>query len=429
VPDLVLDYHRLKVPLDHPDLSVTRAKLEYPTIDVNFAYLASIGKTTGGFHATVNNYGVVVLTRDIFTDKAVDAWIWDRWGGILDRWVDRGNNYSLELDSGVSTKDLNITRRVAGTSTVLGYEAVDLPAQYAWLLKFSVSGSTLKAYRDSPTGASDTATTLKITATDTTFASGRFGPFSHLYGGGHSEASLAWLRAPASPSLPSLAILEVGMRGTGRPDDPFRPDFTEDLVEIEGLQLPEFLHVEARKYRVLKGRGFTDDEIRLILGYLPQHKVDLNAVTWGAFEFSEKSPTNIITVISNNPYDSRAIERQIEFAEKKGLKVLRPPRDYREAVEQYNELKKYYPHWLAGKDSFAYQVLGLKELETFHCVDFYYGELIEHKAHYSQLKEVPDWELERTIVRLMKELERIEILREERDKHINKLEKVMKIGW
>ena len=159
MPDLVLDYHRLRVPLDHPDLSVTRAKLEYPTVDVNFAYLASIGKTTGGFHATVNNYGVAVLTRDIFTDKAVDAWIWDRWGGILGRWVDRGNNYSLELDSGISTKDLHIVRRVAGTSTMLGYEAVDLTAQYVWLLKFSVSGSTLKAYRDSPTGASDTATT------------------------------------------------------------------------------------------------------------------------------------------------------------------------------------------------------------------------------------------------------------------------------
>jgi hypothetical protein len=38
VPDLVLDYHRLKTPIDHPDLSVTREKLAFsivPLVVVN----------------------------------------------------------------------------------------------------------------------------------------------------------------------------------------------------------------------------------------------------------------------------------------------------------------------------------------------------------------------------------------------------------
>lgn len=28
MPDIVLDYHRLSTPMDHPDLSMTKAKLE-----------------------------------------------------------------------------------------------------------------------------------------------------------------------------------------------------------------------------------------------------------------------------------------------------------------------------------------------------------------------------------------------------------------
>jgi len=39
MPDIVLNNHRLKTPIDHPDFSITRAKLEYPTVGVSFASL------------------------------------------------------------------------------------------------------------------------------------------------------------------------------------------------------------------------------------------------------------------------------------------------------------------------------------------------------------------------------------------------------
>jgi len=421
LPDLVLDYHRFKVPLDHPDRSVTRTKLEYPTVDVSFAYLDSINKLFGAPAPVWDLIGA--RTVDSFTDKAIEGVISDR-AMILSLRGDAEwrNRYTLIVDASRSTKDLYIQRVVNTTTTDLGSEAVDLPSSSSHLCKFSVRGSTLKGYRAD-------LTTPKITVTDTTFSSGYV-----LVGTGWARLTaftLAYfLRAPSSPSAQALAILEVETIGSGSSTDPFRPNMISDLVEIKSLSgLQESLYLEAKKYEILRSKGFTDEEVKIVLGYTLQHQVDLNSVTWGAFEFSEKSPTNIITIQGDNWYKPGAVERQVGYARSRGLKTIKPPRDYREAVEQYSAIKRDFPHWLAGKDSYAYQVLGWEELELFQSVDFYYGELIEHKTHYSQLKEVPDWELERTIVRLMKELERIEILREERDKHINKLEKVMKIGW
>jgi hypothetical protein len=166
-----------------------------------------------------------------------------------------------------------------------------------------------------------------------------------------------------------------------------------------------------------------------LLGYIPQHQVDLEAVTWGAFEFSEKSPTNIIIITGDNPYQQGAIHKQTELAKNKNLKVLSPPRNYGGAVAQFNQLRRDYPHWLAGKDNYAYQVLGWEELDLFQNVDFYYGELVEHRTHYDQLKRVPDWELWRRLEELERRLERLAVLTEERDKHLEKLKTIKRLGW
>jgi fructose-1,6-bisphosphatase/sedoheptulose 1,7-bisphosphatase-like protein len=111
------------------------------------------------------------------------------------------------------------------------------------------------------------------------------------------------------------------------------------------------------------------------------------------------------------------------------MRVLDPPRNYGEAVAQYNKLREEFPHWLAGKDSYAYQVLGWEELDIFQNVDFYYGELIEHKTHYQQLKQVPDFEMWRRLEELERRVEKIEVLTEERDRHIKKLKEVKRLGW
>jgi hypothetical protein len=130
-------------------------------------------------------------------------------------------------------------------------------------------------------------------------------------------------------------------------------------------------------------------------------------------------------VVGDNPYSLGAVERQ------KG-KVKRwwgPPRGYNEAVELYMQLSRDFPHWLAGKDNFAYQVLGWEELGWLQNVDFYYGELVEHRTHYSQLKQVSDDEIRGRIEELIGKLSSMGVLRGERESHIAKAKEVLRRGW
>jgi len=176
---------------------------------------------------------------------------------------------------------------------------------------------------------------------------------------------------------------------------------------------------------MLKSNGFTDEEIQLLLGYIPQHKVDLDSVTWGAFELHPKDSTVVITITGDNPYSSGAIERQ----KGKVKRVFKPPKDYSEAVALYNSLRADYPYWLAGKENFAYQTLGWEELDLMQNVDFYYGELIEHRTHYSQLKRVDDDEMRRRIEEIIGKLSKVGGLKDERDRHVGKAKEILKRGW
>jgi len=421
MPDLVLEYHRLKTPIDHPLRSVTREHLEYPTENVTFAYLIAIGKTVTDYLNQSPDDEVQVYTSDIFTDRAIEGWNEDCSGVLAGRWNDVKNMYYEHIDAARSSRDFYIAKVVDGSMTVLGYEAVDLQSGVYYRHKFSISGSTLKGFRTDMTSP-------KITVTDTTFASGRFG---HGGDAGSFTVYSATKLLPPESALPgAVAIMEVEYEGSGTEHDPIRPVLKHELVDILRFDgLPNYLYIEAKKYHMLKSRGFTDEEIMLLLGYVPQHQIDLASITWGAFEFITKQPTVVIMVLGDNPYRRGAIEKQIEFARSRNLRVMKPPRDYKEAVMQYQQLRADYIHWLAGKDNFAYQVLGHEELELFAVADFYFGELVEHRTHYHQIKRVPDWEMWRTIERWFKRLEKVTILTEERDKHLNKLRRVMKLGW
>jgi hypothetical protein len=414
----------MKITLTIPDRSIARTKLEYPTENVSLAYLVSIDKAT---HAPINLQGtddyVTIVTVDSFADKAIRSNLRSLYSLIARANYDPANRrfsmYAIDWWTGYSTQDHYLRRFNSATNsyTTLAVEAVDL-SDLPYLFTLSTSGSTIKSIRE----------TVTLSATDTVLASGVFGLY-HLWAGinFHFDARLL---APVTPLPPALAVLEVEVEGGGAPDDPYRPSLSKNLVEITGLTgLPEFLYLEAKKYEILKNKGFTEDEMRLLLGYIPQHQVDLNSITWGAFEFSEKSPTNIIVITTDNPYKQGAIDRQRELARSKNLKTLSPPRNYGEAVAQYNQLKRDYTHWLAGKDNYAYQVLGLEELDLFQNVDFYFGELVEHKTHYQQLKQVPDFEMWGRLEVLEEKLSRVTVLAEERDKHLEKLRSIKRLGW
>jgi hypothetical protein len=74
-------------------------------------------------------------------------------------------------------------------------------------------------------------------------------------------------------------------------------------------------------------------------------------------------------------------------------------------------------------------VLGLEVLEHFGNIDFYYGELLEHKTHYNQLKNVNPQEIENRLNELIDKLSKVSVLTKERDKHISKAKEILKRGW
>jgi len=359
---------------------VRRDQLEYPTEDVSYSYLAIIGKLT-----VCPGDPRVTVVDDVFSDKAVENYAWvdaDRFC-LWARIQDNKNCYIANIRTSASTSDYQLTKLENGTESTLGSESVDLDTNKFYKLKLSCNGSTLKAYRDD-------MTTPKITATDTTFASGYFGFLRWATSDICAPCRLetGWLRPPSSPIPPAKAVIEVDVIGSGTEDDPYRPSLASEIVEDR----------------------------------------DLLAVTWGAFEYKPgKSSAMVVMIYGDNPYLSGAVDRQRQSA----LRSFSPPTDYAGAVELYKALRVDHPEWIAGKDNFAYQVLGLEELELFAVADFYYGFLVEHRTRpqLDQLKRVPDWEMRRTLSRWIDRLSRVSVLTEERDKHLEKLRKVLKLGW
>jgi len=425
-----LDAHRVTSPIDHPDGSITRNKLEYPTQDVSFAYLASINKVR---YCSFMELSYLVVARDSFTDKAVWAVVQPNTiPKVVGRLQNKNNTYFSWCHIPPVTRDHILTRIDNRRWVDLAVEAIDLDLSGRGLA-ISISGSVVKSLRyelPSPVDPLELPPpNVTISAVDTTFASGFYGfrPMRENSPHGASESGSVWLKFPMSPVPPAQAILEFDIEDTGNSNDPFTPSMSKDLVEISSLTgLPDFLYREAKRYNILKAKGLTDEEMELLLGYVPQHQVDLNAVTWGVFEFNpDKDSTVVVTTTRDNPYKPGAIERQKEGAEE----WWRPPRNYSEAVELYKQMKKDHPYWLAGKDSFAYQVLGLEVLDYMQNVDFYYGELIEHKTHYSQLKQVSDEEIHNRINELIDKLSKAEGLYRERRKHIAKAREILRRGW
>lgn len=433
MPDLVLEYHRLMTPIDHPDQSVTRAKLEVPVSGVSFAYLACVNKVRG---CAWLGSAYFLLADWVFTDKSVFAFEQvNQVTGIAGRLSDQSHFYRHAFDPTQSAKDHYIDVWTGGTSgTILASEAIDIDNTGRGG-RLSISGSTIKGMRyEVPTPVhplSLPTPNATITATDTTYASGYYGArtLRHTtYHSGTDPASM-WLLDPASELPSALAVIEVEYAKGSAEGEPARPLLSENLVEVSGVALPPHLHAEARRYEVLRAKGFTEEEMRLVFGYVPQHQIDLDAVTWGAFEFSEKSPTNIIVVTGDNPYKQGAIERQAVHARRRGHRVFAPPKNYDEAVALYKKLKSDFPHWLAGVHNWCYQILGHEFFDWLQNVDFYYGELLEHKTHYQQLKQVPSWEIESRLLELKARLEQMTVLPEERDKHLSKVVELLKKGW
>jgi len=410
-----------------PDRAITRSKLEKPTENVTLGYFSVINSIT---YCSRSHSGFLVLTEDVYTDKAIEGiCCGNRFAEIHARVQDSQNFYVSTINIGASSGDHYLSKRESGSETKLATESVDLDTR-GFILCISCSGSTIKSMRyfpSSPTKSiTDVTPDYTLTATDTSFASGRFGirPLRENYPHGCVNTVSAKLLPPQSSGLRAVAIAIMDIEGDGTIDNPLRPKLISELREIKEFKdvLPPYLVEEAKRYYILKNRGFTDDEIQAILGYIPQHQIDVMSVSWGAFDFNKDSPYYVITIYGSNPYKN-AIEKQLEKAKK-----VYKPRDKVTVIEIYKQLKKEF-NFLAGKDNFLYQVFGDQIYELFATVDFYYGELLEHKTHYDQIKHVNLNEIKKILKNLQIQLEKITVLHNERDKHLKKIRELLKKGW
>lgn len=203
-------------------IPVPRADLEYPTADVTCVYLLAIDKLQRIQIEATDGWGLG--TVDNFTDKAVEnVMVQDEADFNIGRLSDYDNFYMNYIWTGATTQDFRCYKRVTGSWTILGSEAVDL-THPRYLLKLSISGSTLDNYRED-------MSTPKFSVTDTDLASG-------VYGGGtrsgysQSIVQLTWiLRASSSPTPRASATFEVPIIGSGTNEDPFRPQIPQEIVE------------------------------------------------------------------------------------------------------------------------------------------------------------------------------------------------------
>jgi hypothetical protein len=205
-----------------------RAGLEYPTVDVTFAYLACIGKLVYG-DLGVSNSGL--FTSDSFADKALKLLTTGQHTKVMGRWVDANNMYEQEMFTPATTADHKLEKCVAGTWTTLATEAVDITDYYVNGLAISCSSTTLKAFRND-------FTTARLTVTDSSFSSGKFG---YKIAQGDKPSAVdplsVELKAPMSAVRKTLGYYEVPIIGSGTETDPYRAQLPENLEAVITAEL------------------------------------------------------------------------------------------------------------------------------------------------------------------------------------------------
>jgi hypothetical protein len=248
------------------------SSLPIKTENVSFAYLAVINKL---MYAKMLDYDLMILTKDIFTDRAVLAFYkTNYWINLCARVQNFNNQYRFEIIAASPTQDHRLVVNVNGSNTIVATEAFDVDIEGRGMA-ISVVGSTIKGMRyEIPSPVDPLAMPLPtstISAINTAFTSGRFG---FTLGGGTQasaipmvvDCSSVYLLPPMSPSPPILGIYEVEIIGDGSRDNPYRPNLSSKLETVDKAELDKY----------------TPDLQQAIL-LNKEQKVDRLALSWSAF--------------------------------------------------------------------------------------------------------------------------------------------------
>jgi len=311
----------------------------YPDIDYEWAdiglvatYTACVGVSTGGAYQQIRS------RRN------------KKFGWVM-------TCYWAEIAQARATSDVGLWKVVAGTSTQLGTEAVDLAADKENWILLQASGTTVKIARgtglwvfnpDESVPSED----FKITVTDTSISSGmvnicattnRYTPST--YWGEVSYWEHSWtpighakrhIRPPSSPSPEPLAYFEVPVEFFDLPE--FNEDGTVNITrQFYGVKMPEeIVTMEKpvsqwiqRKVEVLRRKGWSDEEIKAFMPEaFPVERINRLAVTWSALipTDSKGKPTSntaLVRVFHSSPEYVHPIEKRIQaIKEMRGVRQL-----------------------------------------------------------------------------------------------------------
>jgi len=193
----------------------------------NLLWETVMGRAKLFYSPTVTD--LAVCWDKIYTDKAIKSILADEGGGLVGRLTDIENMYYTDISSPAYAQDFRTYKRVGGTWTLIGSEAIDLTSGTVHLCKMSIEGTTIKGYRED-------MVTPKYTITDTAHAEGYWG--YRFYKGDFvtwiSVISLSEpvLEAPSSPSLSPVRYYEIPVIGDGKTQETaFRPQLPEEIAD------------------------------------------------------------------------------------------------------------------------------------------------------------------------------------------------------
>ena len=246
--------HEKAIPIAHPDRSIIRPKLEYPTVDVNLTYLSSINKTKGILN---HPRRPSLVTIDSFTNKAIESLSHGNLSFLIARVVGVGNFYFTQQYSGEVTADFGIGKCVAANWTKLASEAVDFGAHHSFRIKLRCIGTTIEGYRVD-------MITNRVSITDATFASGWFGFCQSLEKGGYFSPEWTYLRGSPSNPPKTIAYFEAPIIGSGKEEDPFRAKLPEKIIEDKTLGKRNLLSVSHSSLIPTDTKGYPRNPTTLV---------------------------------------------------------------------------------------------------------------------------------------------------------------------